>query len=191
VLFERLRAETRQEHELAERAAPIPQTVPALAGQLQRLLRFYRAWEPEVERRLPPGLLAWWPGAWRTAALERDLAALRTRPLVIAESPALPDLGSAAAVVGSLYVVEGSALGGQVIASALETSLGISSANGASFFKGRGPATMPHWRGFMMAAGALVPPELHDDAIGAAKATFRAFMECVAEPQTVREEPQA
>ena len=84
---------------------------------LQGFHRFHRAWEPMIVGLIDrPDLLA--PRA-RLGAIERDLAALGAAP---ADGPA-PDLTAlvgAAEGWGSLYVMEGSTLGGLVIAKALQ-----------------------------------------------------------------------
>jgi heme oxygenase len=55
---------------------------------------------------------------------------------------------SAEAVVGALYVLEGSTLGGQVIARQLAESIGVQPGKGASFFYGHGDDTQAHWKDF-------------------------------------------
>jgi heme oxygenase len=77
------------------------------------------------------------------------MAVLGVRPL----SP--PDglaqalrLHSPEAAWGALYVVEGSALGGQLIARQLSERLGITAERGGAFFAGWGERTGSRWREF-------------------------------------------
>ena len=66
-------------------------------------------------------------------------------PLVAWTGPAIPD---AAALVGALYVVEGSALGGQIINRQLAVTLGLGAHTGARFFHGNGAHTMDCWSNY-------------------------------------------
>ncbi len=86
----------------------------------------------------------------RGAALAADLRALGLKPARIA---ALPRCGayrldSAEAAWGTLYVLEGSALGGQVIARHLAATLGLDAANGAAGIVPHGAETGRLWREF-------------------------------------------
>lgn len=51
--------------------------------------------------------------------------------------------------LGLMYVVEGSTLGGRFILKNIETNLGYSSENGASYFNGYGPKTGSSWKNFL------------------------------------------
>jgi heme oxygenase len=62
---------------------------------------------------------------------------------------------SAESVVGALYVLEGSTLGGQVIARQLAESIGVSPGQGASFFYGHGEQTQAHWKDFWSFAAGV------------------------------------
>jgi heme oxygenase len=59
-----------------------------------------------------------------------------------------PRFTSAESLIGALYVLEGSTLGGQVIARQLAESIGVSHGKGASFFYGHGGNTGSHWKDF-------------------------------------------
>ena len=50
--------------------------------------------------------------------------------------------------LGRMYVMEGSTLGGQYIARHVEETLGLSSGEGNSYFRGYGEATGERWREF-------------------------------------------
>jgi heme oxygenase (biliverdin-IX-beta and delta-forming) len=107
---------------------------------------FLHAWEPLVARSLPPPLAAWFEPRRRAGAVRADLAALA----IDVPPPARLHLvlpGTAAAL-GSLYVLEGSALGAQVIAPRLQRRLGLGPENGAAYFAGWGADTGKRWREF-------------------------------------------
>ncbi len=79
-------------------------------------------------------------------------------------------------MAGCVYVLEGSALGGQVMAKMAATQLGLSATNGTRFFTGRSAETSPRWRSFGTAMDALPFNFAEREAVIASAAeTFRAF----------------
>jgi heme oxygenase len=134
----RLRAGTRDAHARIE-------TVPMLArllsadltereyiSILQHLHAFHTHLEPVVAAELAamPAAAAMQDGS-RPRALAADLAWFAAPAIT---PPPLPPLEGAAAALGALYVIEGSGLGGRVIARHLVDSLHVSSGAGGSFF---------------------------------------------------------
>ena len=81
---------------------------------------------------------------WLMADLE-SLGISERHPGLAWKAPSVID---AASLAGVLYVVEGSTLGGQVIARRIESSLGLTAAHGARFFNGWGSATENRWLAF-------------------------------------------
>lgn len=120
---------------------------------------FLRPWEAAVRRALPARLQAWFDVRRRAPLLADDLAHLGLQtPLPLARRgaqavAALPLQGLAQAL-GSMYVIEGSALGGQVIAPRLARGLGLAAGRGASYFNGFGERSGPMWRQFRDTATA-------------------------------------
>jgi heme oxygenase len=87
----------------------------------------------------------------RTTLLEKDLLALGLSPEQVAQLPVcqkLPELSSKAQMMGCLYVLEGSTLGGQGIAKKLSGALQLAPDKGLAFYTGHGPETMPKWKAF-------------------------------------------
>lgn len=107
---------------------------------------FLQSWEPVVAACLPDDLKPWFATRSRRAMAAADLAALGL-PAPQPAALALP-LPSLAAAFGSLYVLEGSALGGQVLARRLSDRLGLDAARGAAYMNGWGRQTGPMWRDF-------------------------------------------
>jgi heme oxygenase len=110
----------------------------------------------------------------RLAALRRDAAAIGAGVL-----PEPPDwtLDSDAAALGALYVSEGSALGGRVIARRLDYLFGRS-AQGRTFFAGTAE-DRTHWR---RVAALLAEPreqDQADEAVAAAEGCFALFERCM------------
>jgi heme oxygenase len=82
----------------------------------------------------------------RAAHLEMDLIALAVSCPADAPAARLPAMECEAHAVGCLYVIEGSALGGQVVSRHIARSLGIDAHNGGRYFSGDGRATGDRWR---------------------------------------------
>ncbi len=134
---------------------------------------FVRAWEPVLRRALGPARQARWAGGRGLALLQADLRALGAAPLAWAAP--LPRLDTPARALGSLYVLEGSALGGQVLAPVLRRQPGVDAGSGAAWFHGLGPAAsgdrwraMRAWLGQELDAAPLATAQAAD----AACATF-------------------
>jgi heme oxygenase len=88
-----------------------------------------------------------------------------------------PVIATPAALVGQLYVVEGSTLGGQVIARQLEVSLGLTAETGARMFAGHGANTAERWQSFWDFAAASCPAADVPVACAAAVELFAYFGE--------------
>lgn len=79
-------------------------------------------------------------------------------------------------LVGVLYVVEGSSLGGQMIAQILAKNHGFSQDSGSCFFTGYGENTQTFWQGFITFADTLTGDKCQCQlAIEAASQTFQLF----------------
>ena len=87
----------------------------------------------------------------------------------------MPDLATPAAIVGALYVIEGSTLGGKVIARQLAAHLGLNAAKGARFFHGHGAATEAHWGEFWQFAAVNCPHNEMSNCCAAAIDLFARF----------------
>ena len=111
----------------------------------------------------------------RTGLLVADLAALDAEPGAVA--PPLAPLGSAAAAMGWLYVVEGSTLGGRHLARGLDGLLGDAE-DGRRFLLGHGALHGAMWRACCEAVErcGAVPGGLAD-MIDGAGAAFLCFEE--------------
>lgn len=84
-------------------------------------------------------------------ALLADLTYLERQGVEIVPAPVvnLPQVAGVAALMGMAYVIEGSTLGGRVIARHLQKKLGLNETNGASFFAGHGENTGKMWTAFL------------------------------------------
>lgn len=108
---------------------------------LIRLDGFHRAFE--IAARV---------GNERSHWLARDLETMRGerwQPGVAEQRPTMPSLDSSERLLGALYVVEGSALGGRGLARGLDRLLGSGTSDGRRFFNGRGSETGVMWCDFV------------------------------------------
>jgi heme oxygenase len=141
---------------------------------LERFYGYYAALEPVLAEA---GASTGMAGAERAKAprLAADLAALGLTEAAIAALPrcaALPALDSPGAAWGCLYVVEGSTLGGQLMARHYGQTLGVTPEAGCSFFSGYGRETGARWGAFVTALDAHDTAEVRAQAPAAALDTF-------------------
>jgi heme oxygenase len=137
---------------------------------LQAMDGFHDAWEACVTAALPPAWHLWVRQRSRRPFLQQDLRALG----LDAGPPlhALPLLPTAAAAWGSVYVMEGATLGGQVITRSLADA-GLRPDRGAAYFHGWGNATGAMWREVrLLLEQQLAEPDPLAQACAGACATF-------------------
>lgn len=139
------------------------------ARVLQVFDAFLGAWEPAAAEALGPRWHPWLRDRSRRPFLRQDLRHLG----VPAAQPArIPPLTGAAAAWGSIYVMEGSALGGQFITRSLAQA-GLFPGAGAAYFHGWGEATAARWReARAVLAAELAAPAALAVACDAACQTF-------------------
>jgi heme oxygenase len=89
---------------------------------------------------------------------------------------ALPIIRNDAELVGKLYVLEGSTLGGRVIFRQLQKSLGIDQMRAGSFFYGHGEHSETMWQEFWRFAEPLCPTSDHAKAQQAACDVFATYL---------------
>ena len=163
-LLDRLRADTAERHRRIEHDLDL--TRPTLtraewARVVARFYGFYAPWETAVARSLAGHELAAMAAERRKVRLlEADLADLQATPDPPAALPIcsrLPRLDSPARVLGSMYVLEGATLGGQVISRHVESTLGLLDGRGYSFFRAYGQSTGTMWQSFRQALAAHAP----------------------------------
>ncbi len=82
------------------------------------------------------------------------------------------------------YVLEGSALGGQVILAAVQPRLGADIEGATSFFAGFGRHGMARWRAFTAALDAYgaAHPTAQDAVVEGAALAFGMFLEAARQP---------
>jgi heme oxygenase len=157
MLREKLRDETRMYHERLEQYLAITETVRTIGVYAKLLERFYGFFVPLENKMIKSA------GNWRDFGfniktrlkahlIERDLKTLGYSHRQISDLPlcsSLPDLSSSERALGCLYVLEGTTLGGQVLARHFQKVLGISPKTGGAYFSGYGHQTGPMWNSFI------------------------------------------
>ncbi|MBC5783589.1 biliverdin-producing heme oxygenase [Ramlibacter sp. USB13] len=166
-----LRGATRAHHDRVDRLVDLPrmQDRDHYTRVLQVLDAFLAGWEPVVAAALGARWQPWLQARSRRAFLRQDLRELGAAP----DAPArMPALAGGAAAWGSVYVMEGSALGGQFIARHLSHT-GAEGRSAGSYFRGWGEATGGMWRDVRgLLAQELDTPERIAQACDAARETF-------------------
>jgi heme oxygenase len=183
MLREKLRNETCAYHERIEQKLALTEKVRTKSEYVSLLERFYRFYLP-VERRLThfagdfrkhsfdlsPRLKSSW--------IAEDLAKLSNgseRHAAASLCSRIPALQEYASALGCLYVLEGSTLGGQIIARHFNQTLSITRECGGRFFHGYGSDTRIMWNSFVafLNASALVVDA--DIVVQAASDTFKSL----------------
>ena len=135
---------------------------------LERLYGFHISFERAA--RIKPERSVW---------LERDLAALGINPERLAALPlcrGFPTMVLPEALLGALYVVEGSALGGVALARGLDGLVGVGVLDGRRFFTGHKSETGSAWRAYLARlSGTPHTAEQQATIIATATATFALF----------------
>ena len=184
-----LRLTTRADHDRIERILRLDEPMPLerYATILCGFDAFLRVWEPRIHAALPERLQSWFRARWRGGFASADVEWLRSvaqveAPMVDAPGAANLPLMDLAQVLGSLYVIEGSALGSRVIAPLLKRTLGLGQGSGASYFHGFGGDTAAMWSNFRVLAALEIGDSSRDivHACQSARRTFGALIELFA-----------
>ncbi|HEV7254897.1 MAG TPA: biliverdin-producing heme oxygenase [Mesorhizobium sp.] len=174
-LLSRLRAATAQAHAALERDLAFlsdPSDRGRILGALQRFHGFHLVWEPALAAS-PVGRA--FAGHNRLPHLTADLQALGLSARDIAALPlceaAAKLVATRARALGSLYVMEGSTLGGQVINHALRRTA-WAPPGGLSYFNAHGKATAARWKDFLSRLDVEAAGEDADSVADGAVRTF-------------------
>jgi len=174
MILQKLKEGTRQQHEHVEGTVDVMSqmfSVDDYKRLIAKFWSFYSAFEPvlpyaelkeagfdyDVRRKL-----AWLEADSKVLGLDRPEA-----------FDDVPDVSTLPKAFGSLYVIEGSTLGGAVISRHLNQHLGLTPENGGSFYASYGPMVGPMWKSFGEAITAYAGDGSNDDEIvESAKKTF-------------------
>ena len=173
-MLDLLRSATQDAHAALEDAldllrTPLPRArfVSALHG----FRAFHMRWEPRVAALT--GERDWLGPRSKIALLEADLRALDEAPLA-AGDPDVAFLDTPSAAWGSLYVMEGATLGGQVISKALRRAA-WAPPGGLTYFNPYGPRTGFMWADFRSVLEGREADLDRSSVVRGARATFAAL----------------
>jgi heme oxygenase len=175
-LFQRLKIETARAHDQIEEAfdlEALTRSIPAYRDLLGRLYGFHAPWEPRAELALADR--EFFRKRRKVGFLRTDLCELGMdsdaidrlalcNPTVTMRTPA--------EAWGSMYVVEGSTLGGVIIARYVGRRLSLNRHNGCHYFCCYGTNVRPMWTSFGARLLARCGPAEEDAVVAAACRTF-------------------
>jgi heme oxygenase len=170
-ILQRLRTETRPYHDALELNQFNQDLTAGTLSEattthfLAKMYGFLRPYEDRLRHyTLPPS----WQQEQRYRA-HLILGDLGTDAAALPLCPALPPLDTLPQLLGAMYVMEGSTLGGQVIARQL-TKADIST---RAYFTGYAERTGPMWKSFCQQLSEAATPETEDEIVQSASRTFQ------------------
>jgi heme oxygenase len=175
-ILARLKTETRAAHDRIEAAMDLDRRIASRDGYRDLLIRFYgfhRAWEEEASHKAPDR--NFFERRRKTQHLVQDLEALGLKSDDIIRLPQcrpLMPLPAPQAVLGSMYVVEGSTLGGAIIAREVKNRLGLDAETGCAYFRSYGRDIAAMWKSFGAVLLEASSPEADDLIVESAQKTF-------------------
>ena len=189
MILSRLKSETRESHLRVERDLGLMTPELRLADYralLSHLYAFHLRWEPQIGTLLQDE--AFFGPRRKLSLIERDLDTLGEPWPEAAAEPDLPKLRNGIDALGSLYVLEGATLGGQLIAQHVERTLDLRRGAGSAYFRSYGKKVAERWRAFQARLVAVSSPSADDAIVSAARATFDHLHDwlCVREPAAPR-----
>lgn len=151
-IMAQLKARTAHQHQATENTVDLMRDDYSLEDYRNLLMRFYAFYKP-FEEKMSAAIVANsvdfnHQERLNTPKLIADLKALGMSDeeiSAIKKAKDLPNLDSKERIFGSLYVIEGSTLGGQVISRHLKQKFDLDAENGAAFFSGYGKDTGKMW----------------------------------------------
>lgn len=179
-ILQALRLETRPAHDHLEQNAFNQQltagTVTETATQhfLAKLYGFLAPYEARLrQQHLGP--------EWETATRQRAHLILEDLQLPASQlpiCPTLPPLGTWPQLLGAMYVLEGSTLGGQVISRQLaKANIPL-----RLYFSGYGDRTGPLWKAFCQLLSQAATPENEAEIVQSASLTFQTLATWLNQP---------
>ncbi|MBM6582932.1 biliverdin-producing heme oxygenase [Microvirga sp. BT689] len=175
-ILARLKRETRAAHDRIEAAMDLERRISSRDAYRDLLIRFHgfhKAWEEAAADRAPDR--TFFERRRKTQLLVKDLKALGLKSDEITQLPQcrpLMPLSAPEAVLGSMYVVEGSTLGGAIIAREVERRLGFVAETGCAYFRSYGRDIAAMWKSFGAVLLEASSPEADDVMVESAQKTF-------------------
>lgn len=184
-LLSRLRSDTRPQHEALEQNAfnqaltAGTLTAPTTAHFLAKMYGFLAPYEAALHQHAAAFLPAWELAARQRAHLILEDLELTAPAPGLPWCPHMPPLHTRAQLLGAMYVVEGSTLGGQVITRQLAQA-GIPL---RAYFSGYGALTGSRWKAFCHLLVEAAPAAAdQDEIVASACLTFKRLDQWIIQP---------
>jgi heme oxygenase (biliverdin-IX-beta and delta-forming) len=183
-----LKARTAHQHQQTEDRVDLMRddfSLEDYKNLLKRFYVFYKSFDEKLRESLKENPFDFYgEERFNTPRLIADLKSLEMSDGEISEIGTfddLPALDSIEKTFGSLYVIEGSTLGGQVISRHLKEKFGFDESSGAAFFSGYGKDTGKMWNGFREAITEFADGDgvNREEIIKAANETFEKIGKCL------------
>ncbi|QOV90715.1 biliverdin-producing heme oxygenase [Humisphaera borealis] len=146
-------------------------TVEGYVAVLKAFYGFVLPWEQAVHGCGDPEIQMLMSSRWRADRLAADLRHFHHGPDDMPKCSELPALDGGR-LLGSVYVMEGSTLGGLKISKTLEASLGLTTGLGRSYFLGEGARALSRWRDFLVEFDRLGGVRCEAEIVAGASNTF-------------------
>lgn len=180
--LEQLRTATAAHHEAVEASIPLMQMDLDQATYITVLLRmhaFVVTWEHFSEERASGWIRDALQVRSRRHLLEADLRSLGAKIVMPDVRPWMPSIVGNSGLLGAMYVMEGSKLGGQIIARHVRAVLNLHQNEGILYFLGHGDQTGLMWSQFLGFLRTEIPDGEAQEAISSAQQMFASFGECM------------
>ena len=186
-ILTQLKSRTAHQHQATEATVNLMRpnySIDDYRNLLVRFYSFYQPFEAKMSESLAKNLLEFNHNErLNTPKLVADLTNLGMSADEISNIQPfddLPKLDSKERIFGSLYVIEGSTLGGQVISRHLKQAFEIDVSNGAAFFSGYGAETGKMWNGYRNAVTEFSEGDAdREEIIAGANETFEKIGKCL------------
>lgn len=181
-LFARLKDETEPDHRRLEQELDLTRdglTLDRYRERLQAFHGFVSVYEPALESGAPASWIPLMQARRRCHWLRQDLLTLGLGPGDIDDLPCiqrLPPMQSLAERLGCMYVMEGSTLGGLIIAKQLQRCLPGHAQSASRYFTSYGSDTARNWHEFRRHMDDALLGAEHDEAIAAARGCFESLL---------------
>jgi heme oxygenase len=180
MLTEVLKSETKTAHTNLE-GRMIPsikaiQTHEDYRRLLEMMYGFYQPLEDRIDAYINDDIMPGYNERRKAALLAQDMAVLNSSVPATPERLCadLPEISSYAQALGAMYVLEGSTLGGKIIAGMVQKRVGEVH-NALHFFNGYGEKAMEMWLAFKEQMNKDMPGQEQERVVQAANDTFGSF----------------
>ncbi|HEU4551978.1 MAG TPA: biliverdin-producing heme oxygenase [Chitinophaga sp.] len=172
---------TKREHaQLEKKLIGMIRSTRSTAQYLQLLemcYGYYHALEAKMDQYLTEEQIPDIAERRKSTAILKDIQDLGGAPPAYLPAVPVPAIHSYPQALGAAYVLEGSTLGGMIIAGMIREQLQLSAPEGFAFFTSYGQAVQDMWRKFHMYLGALAGETAQQQAAYTARETFLKFNE--------------